>query len=396
VNAQLIDAGTDAHRWAQDYRRELTPENVFDLQGEIAGEIATSLEAELSPQERERVERRPTHDLTAYQLYVQGRRELARRAAGDMERAVRLFRQAIERDSSFALAWAGLADAAGHDLWGFEGYDTLAVTPEEAARRALELDPDLAEAHASVGLVHYRNRDGPDALAALHRAVELKPSYAEAHSWLSHTYLQLGRREPALRHLELARELNPQHYGVRRRLNFAHINEEQLDQALQEIRELQRRFGSEHGLVAEIQVLYALGRYEEAAAATEDEERFAASGHGRAYLAAIETAMGDTARARERLAELEKTEAPPIVLAYAYAAIGDVDRTLAAFERVENWDSIATGTLRYGIFPEGMKRIRNDPRYEALIREVNEYWGLNPDGSLPEGVDVSLSSEPDG
>lgn len=105
-----------------------------------------------------------------------------------------------------------------------------------------------------------------------------------------------------------------------------------------------------------------------------------------AYLAAVETALGDTVRARELLAEIEADDPRPIVMAYAHAAFGDADATLSAFERVEDWISFSPGTLRYATFPEGMALIRDDPRYEELLREVNEFWGLNPDGSLPDDM----------
>lgn len=398
VNAQLIDARTDIHRWAEDYRRELTAEKLFALQGEIAGEIARSLEAELTPEEEERVERQPTADLTAYQLYVQGRRELARRWAGDMEEAVRLFRRAIERDSSFALAWSGLADAAGHRWWGFEGYDTLSVTPAQAARRALELDPNLAEAHASMGLVHYRQREGPAALEALHRAVNLKPSYPEAHNWLGLVYKVLGRRDEGLRHLELASELNPQHQLARHYLYDTYIARGEIERGLESIREQKRRYGGVY--LAEPRALYHLGRFEDARAALRDIRARQSDpdeldrDYVPAYLAAVETAQGDTARARELLTELQERDQPPLVLAYAHAAFGDADATLSAFEKIDEWDYVPTVTLRYIAFPEGMGLIRDDPRYDALLREVNVHWGLNPDGSLPGGA--SSESETDG
>ncbi len=389
VNAQLIQAEADAHQWAQSYRRELTPENLFAIQSELTKEIAGSLKAELTPEEAERVERRPTEDLEAYQLYVQGRRELARGNAGDAEKAVRLFRRAIERDSSFALGWSGLADAA----WGYEGYDTLGIDPAKAASRALESAPNLAEAHASVGLVHYRQRNGPAALQELQQAVSLKPSYSEAHNWLGLTYHVLGRPEQALEHLQLAEELDPENILARHFLYDTYVMMGQAEMALPEIREQQRRYPAVVGpYVAETRALYALGRYREAQNVAR--EHMQGARWQIPYLAGIETAMGDTTRARERLDELQRTDADPLVKAYAHAALGNVDATIEAMRKVEEWSYVPTFTVRYMTFPEGMSRIRDHPGYGDLIREINLFWGLNPDGSLPDSVDVEF--EPDG
>jgi len=149
VSARLVNARTDRQVWAQSYRRELTAANLFEIQGEITAQIALALETQLSPEEEQQVARTPTQNLDAYRFYVQGRGLLDQRTEDGMRRAGEYFRQAIARDSSYAVAWAGLADA----LWLFEDYGyaepgSLLPQAGEAARRALALDPDLAEAHA--------------------------------------------------------------------------------------------------------------------------------------------------------------------------------------------------------------------------------------------------------
>jgi TolB-like protein len=416
VNARLIDAGTDTYRWVQDYRRELSPDNVFDLQGEIAEEIAASLEAELSPQERERVERRPTHDLTAYQLYVQGRQQLAGRTFGfqagwrnvefvpseHVQRAVGYFRRAIERDSSFALAWAGLADAAA---WYPPGVPDSAAAPrvsqEAAARRALELDPNLAESHASMGFFHLANRDAPAAFRELTRALELKPSYWESHHWLGELYLKIGQARQALDHLTLAVELNPQHALARHWLYDAYLAAGQPEKSLREARR-QQSLGLEtvNAVAGEVRALYHLGRLDEARRLALEEiaklrDQISSQREGlwpvamRGHLAAVLAAQGDTAGARERLDWLRSEEADLFWIGFVHAAIGETDQALEAWEQmdVEVWGRIpAPHHLRYGVLLD-LAALREDSRFQELIREANRAWRLEPDGSFPGETD---------
>lgn len=390
VRGRLISTRDGRQAWTGTYRRALDAERLFELQAELTKDIVGSLEAELTPGETQRIERQTTQDLKAYGLYVRGRRELAQRMEGDMETAVDLFRRAIRQDSRFALAWAGLADTAGNEWWGYAGFDTLGVSPEEAAQRALELDPDLAEAHASMGLVHHRQRNGPAALRELQQAVQLKPSYAEAQNWLGRTCLVLGRPEMARRHLELAKELNPRHLLARHVLYDTYIICGKAEKTLEEVREQVRQYpefpGARH---AETRALYALGRYEEAREVAREHLPKSIDIPGTfewrpAYLIAIETALGDTARARKRLATLKEREAPPIVMAYAHAAFEDVEPALTALEAIEDWTYVPTFSVRYMNFPEGLAQVRETSRYEGLIREINQYWGLRPDGAVPE------------
>jgi len=111
VSARLVNARTDRQVWAQSYRRELTAANLFEIQGDITAQIARALETQLSPEEEQQVARTPTQNLGAYRLYVQGRGLLDQRTEDGMRRAGEYFRQAIDRDSSYAVAWAGLANA---------------------------------------------------------------------------------------------------------------------------------------------------------------------------------------------------------------------------------------------------------------------------------------------
>lgn len=430
VNAQLIDPRNDINRWADSYQRDLSAKGLFAIQGEITREIAGALQARLTAEEEERVKRRPTGDLDAYRLYVQGRDLLAGRTFGHkagwrifkklgddqqsagrqfqpsppVQRAVGYFRRAIEQDSSFARAWAGLADAAAWYPSNVpDSASSLRVSQKAAARRALKLDPDLAEAHASMGFVHLANMDAPAALRELTRALELKPSYWEAHHWLGELYLKIGRPQQALNHLTLALELNPQHALARHWLYDAYLAAGRPEKSLREARR-QQRLGLEqvNAVAGEIRALYHLDRLGEARRLAQEQLPKLDKGLWpvamRGHLAAVLAAAGDTAAARKQVGWIRSNkEGGPFWVGFAYASVGKTDRAFDAWERMaENaWGLIlAPGHLRYGILLD-MTPLQDAPRYRELIREANRAWGLNPDGSIPERTDPSFDAEAD-
>ena len=391
VNAQLIQAEDDIHRWAETYRRTLTTENLFAVQSDLTKRIAGSLEAHLTAGERERVERRPTGDLEAYRLFARGRGLLEQRAAEGMRTAIEHFREALRRDSAFAPAWAALGEA--YTLLANYGHapgDSVYPPAWEAIRRALGLDEGLADAHAAAGLLHLNHTDGPAALRQLRRAVELSPSLARAHRWLGVTLQVLGR-PGALSHYGRAVELDPMSPEGHADLAGALLEDGRLEEALRHARRartIEPAFAL--GRRIEVGVLHRLGQLEEARSLLRSGD---GPGGGRAELAVLHVAAGDTARARELLAELQDAGDPHQV-AVVHAALGQEDAAFRAFRRVEDWDIGRVLAVRG--FSDAIAPLRGDPRYRELIRGINVAWGLNPDGSLSDSVDVSFEGQADG
>jgi TolB-like protein len=403
VNAQLIDPRSDVHRWAESYQRELSAEDLFAIQGEIAQEIAGALEAKLTAGEQDRLTGAPTRNLDAYRLYVQGRRELAQRRFyhnEHLERAAQHFQRAIEQDSSFALAWAGLADAASARIRDVPDTSVIrTIDQEAAARRALKLDPDLAEAHASMGHVHYVSQNAPAALRELKRALELKPSYWEAHQMLGWVYFILDRPGQALEHFQLAVDLNPEHARARHGLYDAYIFTGQFRKALREARR-QKQMGleEENAAAGQVRALMQLGRLEEARRLAEKQIETLGpetvwGGWFRVYLVYILAEQGDTTGAERYLEQVRQAEVSSTHMASAYLGLGDAEKALGAVQQIEwsKFDALRSQIdmflLRY--LGEKYPSIRQDPRYQETFRWANRAWGLNPDGSLPENIDVS-------
>ena len=183
VNVQLINAASDAHLWAETFDRKLT--DIFAVESEIAKTIAETLQARLTGSEKSSMSKTPTVNPEAYELYLKGRFFWNKRTGDDLRKSIEYLKQAIAKDPGYALAYAALADSYG--LLRFYGGASPAesvVPAEAAAKKALELDDSLAEAHASLGLIATEELEVNRAVNELERAIQLNPNYATAHHWL--------------------------------------------------------------------------------------------------------------------------------------------------------------------------------------------------------------------
>jgi TolB-like protein/Flp pilus assembly protein TadD len=383
LNVQVIDARRDVHRWAERYDRELTAANVFDLQSELVAKITDAIRAELTPREEARLGRRPTDDLEAYRLYLEGRAQLVQRTQGGMRHALDSFRAAVDRDPDYAPAWAGLSEAVALLEWYHYPVPDGAPDAEDVAQQAVRLDPELAEAHMSLGIVLSIRRDGPTMLQELERAVELQPSHAEALIWLAWFYLLVGRPADALEPTERATALNPLAPAVRVFRAEALLANGEPEQALEEAsraREIQPDYALAHFM--EGLVLHHLHRHEEAEAAFRITSGLALplgsprQAEVQAALALTRMAGGDRAGAEERLAQVEE-EAPgdPFWTGLVLAALEEEEEAFAAFARIQSWGWFETESVRY-FFPNELGPLREDPRYGGLLRDADRSWGV--------------------
>ncbi len=179
IVAQLIDASSDEHLWAETYDRELT--QIFAIQSDVAQKIAAALKAKLSPAEKERIEKKPTENLTAYDYYLKGREYYYHYRKQDNENAIELFKRALELDPSYALACAGLGDAYGQRFIKFGFNDAWLDSSIVTSTRAISLNPSLAEGYKALGLAYMAKGGHRKSLEANRKAVELNPSYYPAH-----------------------------------------------------------------------------------------------------------------------------------------------------------------------------------------------------------------------
>jgi serine/threonine protein kinase/Flp pilus assembly protein TadD len=207
IVAQLIDANTDEHLWAQTYDKELT--KIFDIQSEIAQQIAAALKAKLAPAEKERIEKKPTENLDAYAYYLKGRDYYYSYRKQDNENAIELFKRALQLDPNYALAYAGLGDAYAQRMWRFGFPARWLDSAIVVSGKAISLDPNLAEAYKAIGLAYEYKGWLRKALDADRKAVELNPNYHPAVANIGWVNWFLGEYSEALQWMRKGQALAP-------------------------------------------------------------------------------------------------------------------------------------------------------------------------------------------
>ena len=374
IVAQLIDAATDDHLWAETYDRELT--DIFAIQTDVALQIAGALRAELSPDETTRLRRQPTADLEAYDLYVRGRSWVAQCTREGLLRGLADLERAVARDPRFALAHAGIAELhVEHAIQGSVG-----VRPEETIRRAKEsvgralaLDDELAEAHGVSAMIRFVfDFDWAGAERELLRALELSPGSANLHDHYSWLCGSLERYDEALREVRRARELDP--LNVQSDVATTLLRAGRVEEALEDARralEVRPGFSRCHSTLG--WALIGLGRNAEGVAALERAAELSPGSTlflaqlGQAYAMA-----GEAGKAREILARLHdhagREFVSPYHFAYVHAGLGEADEAIACLERAFERRSGAI----YGIKGSFLfKSLRDHPRFVALLRKIN-------------------------
>jgi class 3 adenylate cyclase/TolB-like protein/Flp pilus assembly protein TadD len=386
LSVQLIDGREDVHRWAEHYDREVTTDNLFGIQTELAQRIVQSLHATLIPPPDTPVAGPATDNLDAYRLVVEGRMQMDFKTEAGFLRAIELFEKAVELDPAFALAWVGLADSlALMEDYQYGDSEVLLARAEEALRRARELAPDSAEVHTSLGLLYTSRQDAPRVIAEYERAIQLQPGYADAHNWHSWMSLLVGRAEVALESAKRAVELNPLSAEAVSNLALSHMVTGNPEKALVEARrvgELSPSYTTAD--FYEALALYELGRYEEVRSvltplsvsiAGKVTVPWAGLGPD-VTLAIAHVAAGDSAGARVILAGID-TDTYPFAAGLIHAALGEPERAFGAFRRVDQmtaWPCLAIHHHYRAVW----RPLRDDPRFEDLLEVAYRSWGMEP------------------
>ena len=329
VNVQLINALTDAHLWGDTYDRKLT--DIFAVETEIAKTIADTLQAKLSGSEKTAISKTSTKDPEAYELYLKGRFFWNKRTGADLQTAIQYFNQAITKDPGYALAYAGLADA--YALLTAYGASSIADSfpqAKAAARKALELDGSLAEAHTSLGQVLlFYDLDFQAAANEFERAIALNPNYATAHHWYGNGPLTVvGDFNTAIAELKRAQQLDPLSLIINADLGVTFFLARRYDEAIAQLRktiEMDPHFYYAHwnlGQALELkgQLREAVAEYKKAAELNDDPLVVA-------LLARAYAKLGQRDEALKRLEELQQAATrryvPNYAFALVYAALGD-------------------------------------------------------------------------
>ncbi len=207
ISAQLIKVSDGYNLWSETYDREFS--DVFVIQDEIAGNIVEALQLTLSPVEQQALRSERTTDFKAYEYYLRGRGHYRRRTREDFEAAREMFQRAIDIDAGYALAWAGFADTYTEFWRNYESTEDNLAQAEAASREAVELDPNLAEAHAARGFAIGQRQLYDEAAQEFRRAMELNPRLFEAYYYYGTVAFAAGRLETAAEMFERATEVAP-------------------------------------------------------------------------------------------------------------------------------------------------------------------------------------------
>jgi TolB-like protein/Flp pilus assembly protein TadD len=374
VNVQLIKAANEAHLWAEIYDRKLT--DIFAVESEIAKAIADKLQAKLTGSEQQVIAARPTDNTEAHQLYLKGRFFWNKRTGSDLKKSIDYFEQAIATDPNYALAYAGLAD--GYVL--LPGYS--AGTPREyypkaktAAKKALELDDTLAEAHTTLAMAIWNFEfDFAEANKEFQRAIELNPNYATGHQqYGNNTLSAFGRSDEAISQGRRALELDPLSSVINSDLGGDYLYAGRYDEAIAQFRKLLEmdpgyyfgHFLLGQALEAKGSRDAAIAEYQKARALNDDPTVLAAL--GRAY-----GLSGNRSEAEKILDQLKELSKQRYVAAYSfgivYIGLGNKEEALRWLEK--SYEDHAGADIGWIRVDPLLIPLRGDPRFEALAQKI--------------------------
>jgi adenylate cyclase len=378
ITVQLLDSESSEHLWSESYDREM--KDVFAIQSDISRTVAEALKVKLLPIEKERVEKEPTKNVQAYELYLKGLETAPWFEVGypkeDIERSRDYFERAVQLDPYFALAYAGLEDCYMHDYL-YKTFDERAPKAENAAHKALEIDPDLAEAHIALGDALWHRYDFQGCEKEWKRAIELKPNSALAHEYYGAGMCMIfGKFGEAETELRKARELDPLSSSIRSWFQSLLYNSHQYDRALEEIAE-ETKLHDRPGLHNALAKIYLVKCDYEKALIESEKAMATVSPDDRPFfistLACIYAKTGRKEEAIKILNELEELCKQRHYATYydafapVYYCLGDYDGVFRTIEKAYDEHS---GDFLFSLIDPLYDSLRTDPRFIALLKRV--------------------------
>ncbi len=370
ITTRLTDPAADKQLWAESYEGDLR--DVLRLQNQVARSIADEVRSKLTPNEQRRLGSSPQVDPRAYEAYLKGRYNWNQRSSAGLKKALELFQRAIDIDPTYAAAYTGVADTynlmgSRRDLPANEAFERARA----AAQKALELDDNLAEAHASLAGVLQSGNDWnfSAAEAEFKRAIELNPNYATAHFWYGLNLLPLKRPDEAINEFRRAEELDPLSPLSSEYVGFAMEKARRYDEAIaanQQTIALFPDFAPGHwalGMAYRQKGMYqqAISEFKKAIELSPGRPDFLAT------LCHAYAVSGNKNEALKITHELEASHAPAFALALVYLGLGDRDRTFSLLEQAyEEHFPIMPEALQDPLFDP----IRPDPRFQTLLRRI--------------------------
>lgn len=365
VSAELVDVRNNRHLWGEQYNRNSS--DILALQEEISAEISDRLRLKLTGEDQKRLTKRHTENTEAYHLYLKGRKYWNLRTTEGYTKGIAYFEQAIQKDPNYALAYSGLSDC----------YRGLESPPraKEMAIKALQLDDNLAEAHASLGRIRTNHEwDWPGAEAEFKRAIRLNPNYVEGHHAYSHYLIAMGRADESLAESKQALELDPVDIPMNTHLAWHYLYTKQYDLAIEQCKKTLEMEPNFYLVRVYLGMSYRFrGMYPQAIAELQRAVPLSeASPEARAELAQTYAISGNKTEAVKILEEYQDPSKPGHLTSYDIAMIhlslGEKD---LAFQYLEQSFKLRRAQLVYLKVDPALDPLRSDLRFQDLLRRMH-------------------------
>ena len=373
IGTELVDVATGSLLWGAQYDRK--PGDIFVVQDEISNEISGKLRLRLTRAEKKQLTKRHTENAEAYRLYLKGRHHWNRWTEEGFYKAIEYFRQAVEKDPSYALAYAGLADC--YVLLGWNSY----LPPQQAfpkgkaaANTALQLDQDLAEAHTPLAaLLWLHDWQWEEAQTEFNRSLELGPTYATANHWYAEYAMTMGRHREAMTRMKKGLDLDPLSLIINVAVGWALYFARRYDEAIEQLRrtiDLDPNYAVTYWILGLL--LRKTGSYD--LAITEGEKGVKLSDGSPLMRAALAHTLGTAGRTKEALemlddlTELAKQKyVAPYFFAGIYIGLGENDRAIECLEKCYEEHS---HWLIYLHVDPSMDGLRDNQDFQGLLRRI--------------------------
>jgi TolB-like protein/Tfp pilus assembly protein PilF len=371
INVQLVKAEPEEHLWAKPFTKNLT--NILELQSEVAQEIANEIKIAVTPEERKQLASSRPVNPEAHEAYLKGRFFINKFNEADVRKGISYFEQAIARDSSYALAFEGLAE--GYDyLWNLGVMSARDAFPKikKWAMKALSIDRTIAEAYAILGDIESSEWNWQSAEENYKRAVGLNQNYATGHAYYAWYLSMMKRYDEALSEAKRAVEVDPLWPMTKLTLAWTFFLRHQYDSAMTQVNEaLSIDSNFVFGYVYLGDFYLWQGNFEEAIV---QYRKAVALGYysARVSVAWAYARAGNAIKAREILADLKTKNIQPALLAGIYIDLGESDRAFEWLDRAyeeHDWFLIIYISLPRG-FDTKLDSLREDPRFQALVKKM--------------------------
>jgi serine/threonine-protein kinase len=370
VTAQLINVSDGYHLWSKDYDGDV--KDILNFQSNVAAQVVQALQVKLGGDETRALAKKPTENLEAHRLYLLGRYEFAKYTQAGWNNAIRYYEEALKLDPNYALAYCGLADNYAY-MGSVVMPEKEAIAKEkEFAQKALELDPELAEAHMSLALALIAVFDWRNGLKEFDRALELNPNLAFAYELQAWTLNGLGRFDEAIAKTRKAVELDPLNPFFQMSLSFFQYWARRYDDAIAQARKTLEM--DPNSAIARVLLGLSFLKKSDTAGAIAELQKARAPNPGawyQGFLGYAYAISGDRVKAEQALHELEDVAkhqyVSPTAFATIYLGLGDKEKVLDWLEKAYEQQDSACWYLK---IDQIYDNVRNEPRFQALVKEI--------------------------